>query len=336
MGRVNLLAFSDIHNNVKAVESLRKREKAGFDAIIVAGDMGDDQAEKIFEIISDYDCPVFYVYGNWDNRLPYSKKFAKNCIHLHQTIETVNGYVFTGFSGCKTHWGENPIAEEIFLNVRNDFSLHLQVIDSLREQVNNTAMPFAIEMENAENLYNEYIKSHVPKREKPIDRRREYFDILKTEKLLGNDKMVKRFQKIISLNEKKINSINKPLDRLLASQKHKKYERALDHAHKNAEDENRKIVVEKLKNEGSDFSKVFLIAHERLYKTDIDAPYLFCHLFGHRHGFKHTNYKGTNFINVSVLDDNSSMGAGDGTYCIIKAEGSSLEVCCKSIKDTNL
>jgi len=297
--------------------------------------MGDGRAEEIFEIISDYDCPVFYIYGNWDNRLSYSKTFAKNSVHLHQKIVSINGYSFAGFSGCPTHWGKNPVAEELFLKVRNDFSKHLQSIDNLKKEIGDAIEPFSKEIENAENLYEEYIRSHIPKTNKQRNKREETLDFYKTKHKLENDINAKKFQKIISSYEKNISTINRPLNRLLESKEQKKYEKTLWLASKNSENENRRLLIEKLKGEGNDFSKVFLVAHERLYKTHIDAPSLFCHVFGHRHGFKHTIYNGTNFINVSVLDDNSSMGAGDGTYCIIKAEGSNLEVSCKSIKDTD-
>ena len=77
---MRLLAFSDIHNNLVAVRKLRASEKNSFDAIIVAGDIGNESAADFFEILATFDCPVMYVYGNWDDKLGYKSSFGPCCM----------------------------------------------------------------------------------------------------------------------------------------------------------------------------------------------------------------------------------------------------------------
>jgi hypothetical protein len=106
---MKLLAFSDIHHNLVAVRKLRALEKNSFDAIIVAGDIGSESAADFFKILATFKCPVMYVYGNWDNKLDYKTSFGHHCHLIHSNVITIGNISFTGFSGCPTHWGKNPI-----------------------------------------------------------------------------------------------------------------------------------------------------------------------------------------------------------------------------------
>jgi len=76
---MRLLAFSDIHNNLVAVPKLRAFEKNSFDAIVVAGDIGNESAADFFKILATFKCPVLYVYGNWDDELGYKASFGDHC-----------------------------------------------------------------------------------------------------------------------------------------------------------------------------------------------------------------------------------------------------------------
>jgi hypothetical protein len=69
VSNMKLLACSDIHNNVEAVRRLRAQEDNAFDAVLVTGDMGSESAGEILNILDTFGCPVYFVYGNWDNRL---------------------------------------------------------------------------------------------------------------------------------------------------------------------------------------------------------------------------------------------------------------------------
>ena len=110
---MRLLAFSDIHHNLVAVRKLRALEKNTFDAIVVAGDIGNASAADCFKILATFKCPVVYVYGNWDHELSYKHCFEPGCQLLQSNVVTIGKINFTGFSGCPTNWGKNPIARKI-------------------------------------------------------------------------------------------------------------------------------------------------------------------------------------------------------------------------------
>jgi Icc-related predicted phosphoesterase len=107
---MRLLAISDIHGNVDAVHRLRGREDNAFNAVVVAGDIGGDAAAEIMDILVSFACPVLYIYGNWDRRLPYDSDFGPTCHHLHLRSVECCGWNFAGISGLPTSWGLNPIA----------------------------------------------------------------------------------------------------------------------------------------------------------------------------------------------------------------------------------
>lgn len=107
---MRLLAVSDIHDNIDAVRRLRDRERNDFDAIAVAGDIGSKAAPTILGLLASFACPVLYVFGNWDSKLPYDTSFGPNCHHLHLRSVECGGWAFAGFSGLPAHWGLNPIA----------------------------------------------------------------------------------------------------------------------------------------------------------------------------------------------------------------------------------
>jgi hypothetical protein len=126
---MRLLAFSDIHHNLVAVRKLRALEKNSFDAIIVAGDIGSKSAVDFFKILATFKCPVMYVYGNWDHELGYKKSFGAHCHLIHANVITIGNISFTGFSGCPTHWGKNPIARKFYRQIEAE---NKSVLDALR------------------------------------------------------------------------------------------------------------------------------------------------------------------------------------------------------------
>jgi hypothetical protein len=132
---MRLLAFSDIHNNLVAVRKLRASEKNLFDAIIVAGDIGNESAADFFKILATFDCPVMYVYGNWDNQLGYKSAFGPCCRLIHSNVIRIGNIGFTGFSGCPTHWGKNPMFQRLRRQVEHE---NKAVVDALRERTTPT------------------------------------------------------------------------------------------------------------------------------------------------------------------------------------------------------
>jgi len=115
---MRLLAFSDVHHNLAAVRKLRASEANSFDAVVVAGDIGSESANEFFKILSTFKCPVLYVLGNWDHELSYSKVYGNNCHLIHSNVVTIGELHFTGFSGCPTNWGKNPIARKILAKAK--------------------------------------------------------------------------------------------------------------------------------------------------------------------------------------------------------------------------
>lgn len=125
---MKLLAFSDIHHNLVAVRKLRASEENSFDAIVVAGDIGSESAIEFFKILATFRCPVLYVYGNWDHKLGYSASFGHHCHLVHSNMRRIGNLYFTGFSGCPTHWGKNPIARRLRRELRQ---AHKPVLETL-------------------------------------------------------------------------------------------------------------------------------------------------------------------------------------------------------------
>lgn len=95
---MRILACSDIHNNVAAVRKLRFREANGYDAVIVAGDIGSNVAQEIFDVLGTFGCPVLFVLGNWDRRLPHHTEFGERCHHLHLSPFRLDGLSVVGES----------------------------------------------------------------------------------------------------------------------------------------------------------------------------------------------------------------------------------------------
>ena len=71
-----------------------------------------------------------YVYGNWDNKLDYESCFGPRCQLIHSNVITVGELSFTGFSGCPTDWGKNPLARGIYRRIE---SQHQRVLDALKD-----------------------------------------------------------------------------------------------------------------------------------------------------------------------------------------------------------
>jgi Calcineurin-like phosphoesterase superfamily domain len=128
---MKLLAFSDIHHNLMAVREMRALESNSFDAVVVAGDIGSESAADFFRILTSFQCPVLYVYGNWDHRLDYNACFGPDCHLVNGNVTTVENFNFTGFSGCPTNWGKNPIAQRLQRELK---LAHKPVIEALARE----------------------------------------------------------------------------------------------------------------------------------------------------------------------------------------------------------
>lgn len=117
-GNMRILAISDIHENVEAMRRLRWLETNRFDAVFIAGDLGNKSASEIIRIAATFFCPVFYVLGNHDYEIEYDDKVLSPAIHIHNGPVFLDKYCIVGYSGCNEQWGKNPIG----LEVDNEFS----------------------------------------------------------------------------------------------------------------------------------------------------------------------------------------------------------------------
>ena len=96
------------------------------------------------EILSTFNCPVLYVFGNWDHELSYNKVYADNCHLIHSNVVTIGGLHFTGFSGCPTNWGKNPIARRILTKIKKADRAQLRVAKSSILKLNRASVRKAI------------------------------------------------------------------------------------------------------------------------------------------------------------------------------------------------
>ncbi len=78
---------------------------------------------------------------------------------------------------------------------------------------------------------------------------------------------------------------------------------------------NRREVLKRIEAAPCARDRVVLVTHERLFRLQEEVQGLGAHLFGHRHGFRHTRHQGTALINVSALDPLVACG---GTYGILE------------------
>jgi hypothetical protein len=190
---MRLLAFSDIHNNLVAVRKLRDSEKNSFDAIVVAGDIGNESAADFFKILATFDCPVVYVYGNWDNTLAYEASFEPSCRLIHSNVITIGNIHFTGFSGCPTDWGKNPIARKLYRRVESD---NKTVVDALKNA------PRAAHQIQRTKAYQKYLSQLQSARSEILKLNRE--SVAKAVRSAGVDPrrcVVVTHQRIVRLNE---------------------------------------------------------------------------------------------------------------------------------------
>ena len=76
----------------------------------------------------------------------------------------------------------------------------------------------------------------------------------------------------------------------------------LGEAERQVESLNRRALVKTIQRSKEDPHRIVVVTHGRIYRTSDDLSGIPLFLFGHQHGFKDTSFKGSRFVNVSVLD----------------------------------
>lgn len=120
-----------------------------FDAVVLAGDIGNglDKTIQIFDILRTFECPILYIYGNWDNTLAYDHDFGPNTHHLHNACFDLGGYTFAGFSGIDAHWGQNALAASITTDLKARYAAGFVEIDSRIEAMERSERAITSECE---------------------------------------------------------------------------------------------------------------------------------------------------------------------------------------------
>jgi len=275
---MRILAVSDIHSNMSCVNKLRAVESNRFDVAVVAGDMGNAIAQPLLQALSTFDCPVVYVYGNWDNELEYSAEFTPTAKLLHLEPIKVGELTFAGFSGCETHWGRNPIAQRTYEEVDDR---HREIVRALRDaKENHQCVERAIDTAHEQKLLELQRKA--------------------------NDQQCSTYRdRLAALErqyEKKIDRAYKSVDRLERSRAFRAYQKDVLAADSDILPQNRSAMIKYLVDSSIDPGSVILVTHQRFAHINKFCPGTFMHLYGHLHGFKHSIFKGTHCVNVSVLD----------------------------------
>ncbi|WP_312356759.1 metallophosphoesterase family protein [Agrobacterium sp.] len=274
---MKILMLSDIHNNLSAVLKMRGRETNQFDLVVVAGDIGSNRAQEIFDVLASFQCPVAYVYGNWDSKLDYEQSFGDDCNHLHLTPLKAGKLIFTGFSGCTAHWGRNPIAAR------------------LRKELNDANQEIISKVEEVENYTRASTASIKAEYTAVID------DLLSIAKLQKS--AYKRKLKIIEKErDGKLDAASRNLSEVKETAVYKAYMIQSSNVRGLVQSANRDLLSAVTQSLGPDIARTVVVTHDRLTRTQTDFRGVPLFLFAHRHGFSDTAFQGSRYINVSVLD----------------------------------
>lgn len=306
---IKILTFSDIHNNISAVQSLRDQETNEYDAIVIAGDIGNYIWPEILAIIDTFECPAYFVYGNWDSRQPYIRQLSSNGILLNHTIEFHKGYYFTGFSGCETHWGMNPLLTEQvdFIN----FTYQSEIEAHKKEQVDAK-----MRMDNLiQKVSSTYLKNR------------------RNVKKAANKKDTKRFNnEVFELRNWKAIELNKIASQtidIVASSDYEKYRQEIHAAQNKTLFLNRNKLFTAIRQSNIPNNRLIIISHDRLTKISKEKIPAALHIFGHRHDYKLTKMGTSHYLNTAQLDSSIDMESRSklgGGYCIVKLDGDSISV----------
>jgi hypothetical protein len=277
---MRFLIASDIHDKVEAVKQLRSQETNNFDAVVIAGDIGDN-AQEILDIFSSFECPVLYIYGNWDQGHSYDATFGKSCHHLHMTSFQCGPLAFAGFSGCPTSWGQNPIAHRFYQSLKDTHKIFstLEKVKKKREQL-------LLDAKVTHSIAVAELKAEAVKTRKP-------------------------FKAKLNALESKFNceaiSFDKPVNAIVNSNEYKVFLTDAAATAQNILYCNRSDLVEVIKNSETNIERTIIVTHERLYRTNDDLAGAPIFLFGHRHGFADTTFRGARYINVVAYPLESGM-----------------------------
>ncbi|MGK0270059.1 MAG: hypothetical protein ACI88H_000692 [Cocleimonas sp.] len=324
---MNVLALSDIHQRQHTVDYIErlieetKKFQFDFDCIIVGGDIGDMNETYSYSVLtklSTLGVPVYYVWGNSDPNCSYTPKLPSNCFHLHHNIQKIGEYWLVGYSGCWFDWGKNPLSRETTDKIRDINDKYSDILPKAREL----------------DLCNSSI---IDERKATINKKYDTLFLLlqnrgENKRLRAYKNREKRLKLRLSQHLAVTDSFVLP--KLLAireSDYYRMYKEEHSNACVNLTDKNINALVELIMTAQMPLDKLIIVTHERIDKLGEyfpSPPYL--HLFGHRHGFRKSYYKGSNFVNISAFHPHCNHSGYDSppTYSLLSLGGKRINANC--------
>lgn len=306
------LVLSDIHENIVSVRRMREYEGDVYDAIIVAGDIGNEIAEEFYAVLDSFNCPVFCVYSNWDHDLPYKRKLSKHCVLLHQSVERVKGFFVTGFSGCPTNWGRNPIhlskKKALSHKHRGVLSRIERANQRVERQTQEIVAEYAIELEELSETTKDRRKKSYKRRVSKIEERRRC-DISAAQ--IGATKIYEsRAYAAYQSDELAITG-----DTLLC---------------------NRNALFDLIRASNIPQDKLIIVTHERIFRISDEGVIPLLHVFGHIHKYAFSLFKGTHYLNAAAIDNGYSAAFGRKNllpegYCDVEISAGQVTVVRKAL-----
>jgi len=100
---MKILAITDIHGNLGAIQKIFDKEIQDIDAVLVCGDITHfgsiAKTEEILNEITKHNVPTYFVPGNCDNRRLLDLKELAGAINIHGKIVKINQLSIVGIGG---------------------------------------------------------------------------------------------------------------------------------------------------------------------------------------------------------------------------------------------
>lgn len=283
------MAFSDTHDNMDAVRKLRAQECNDYDGILIAGDIGNKSLDELQSIVATFCCPTFLVFGNWDHKAEYDVDRGPGFQVVHHRSHELGRYYITGFSGCPTSWGNNPIFREEMERLRaryNELLATKALLEADAEAQVETSVAEA-RLEAADKL--------AALNGSRMDRRTRAYRQCKE----SIEETERRQAKTARL------AARKPVEELESSAAWAAYRADEQEVRERVLRANRAQLAATLAT--LDPRRTILLTHERLSFLADNGPAPLLHVFGHRHRYQWTKYRGTFCANVAALDTRPSV-----------------------------
>jgi hypothetical protein len=223
-----------------------------------------------------------------------------------------------GYSGCSFDWGGNPVSREAGKKIREINDKYSDILPKARKlELCNTSLIDGWK----ENINKSYRILLLILQNRDGDKRSRVYK-----------KRKRRLESRLSRHLAVINSFVSPeLLAIKESTSYRRYEGEYNNANGSRTLKNINALVELIMNAQVPLDKVIIVTHERIDRLGEyfpSPPYL--HLFGHRHGFRKSYYKGSNFVNISALHPHYNHRGDDSppTYCLLSLGEKKIKANC--------